>query len=120
VRAADRGHAGAVLATGGALATRIRPERGHDHVHGFPGTAVGTARDVALLIARIGLGVLMVAHAWLEYDFAGRSRLRPVRAEPPDPAPRSTVIAASVAVRFVDHRERHRTVVGEAARRRPR
>ena len=38
-----------------------------------PRTAVGTARDVALLIARIGLGVLMVAHAWLEYDFAGRS-----------------------------------------------
>ena len=38
-----------------------------------PRTAVGTARDGALLIARIGLGVLMLAHAWLEYDFAGRS-----------------------------------------------
>jgi len=40
-----------------------------------PRTAVGTARDGALLIARIGLGVLMLAHAWLEYDFAGRSDL---------------------------------------------
>ena len=30
-------------------------------------------RDLALLLARLGLGVLMIAHAWLEYDFAGRS-----------------------------------------------
>jgi putative oxidoreductase len=37
------------------------------------GVALGTARDLALLVARVGLGVLMVAHAWLEYDFAGRS-----------------------------------------------
>jgi len=35
--------------------------------------AVDAARDAALLIARVGLGVLMIAHAWLEYDFAGRS-----------------------------------------------
>ena len=30
-----------------------------------------TARDVVLLLARIGLGVIMVAHAKLEYDFGG-------------------------------------------------
>lgn len=35
--------------------------------------AVSVARDLALLWARIGLGVLMVAHAKLEYDFAGSS-----------------------------------------------
>jgi putative oxidoreductase len=34
---------------------------------------VSVARDLVLLLARIGLGVLMVAHAKLEYDFAGRS-----------------------------------------------
>ena len=32
-----------------------------------------TASDVVLLVARIGLGVIMVAHAKLEYDFAGGS-----------------------------------------------
>jgi putative oxidoreductase len=36
-------------------------------------TAVRTARDVVLLLARIGLGVMMFAHAKLEYDFAGGS-----------------------------------------------
>jgi putative oxidoreductase len=37
-------------------------------------TAAGSvARDLVLLLARIGLGVLMVAHAKLEYDFAGGS-----------------------------------------------
>ncbi len=35
--------------------------------------AVSVARDLVLLLARIGLGVLMVAHAKLEYDFAGGS-----------------------------------------------
>ena len=35
--------------------------------------AVSVTRDLALLLARIGLGVLMVAHAKLEYDFAGSS-----------------------------------------------
>jgi hypothetical protein len=35
--------------------------------------AVRTVRHLFLLVARVGLGVLMVAHAWLEYDFAGRS-----------------------------------------------
>jgi putative oxidoreductase len=30
-----------------------------------------TARDLVLLAARVGLGVLMVAHAKLEYDFGG-------------------------------------------------
>ena len=29
------------------------------------------ARDVVLLVARIGLGVMMLAHAKLEYDFGG-------------------------------------------------
>ena len=32
---------------------------------------VRTVPDVALLVARIGLGVIMVAHAKLEYDFGG-------------------------------------------------
>jgi putative oxidoreductase len=35
--------------------------------------AVSVARDLVLLLARIGLGALMVAHAKLEYDFAGGS-----------------------------------------------
>jgi putative oxidoreductase len=36
------------------------------------GTRTATvARDLVLLLARIGLGVLMVAHAKLEYDFGG-------------------------------------------------
>jgi putative oxidoreductase len=30
-------------------------------------------RDIGLLLARVGLGVVMVAHAKLEYDFAGGS-----------------------------------------------
>jgi putative oxidoreductase len=34
---------------------------------------VSVARDLVLLLARIGLGVLMVAHAKVEYDFAGGS-----------------------------------------------
>jgi len=34
---------------------------------------VRTAQDVVLLLARIGLGVMMIAHAKLEYDFAGGS-----------------------------------------------
>ena len=32
---------------------------------------VQTTRDLVLLAARVGLGVLMVAHAKLEYDFGG-------------------------------------------------
>ena len=32
---------------------------------------VQTARDLVLLVARIGLGVMMFAHAKLEYDFGG-------------------------------------------------
>ncbi|HXV94053.1 MAG TPA: DoxX family protein [Pseudonocardia sp.] len=32
---------------------------------------VRTTRDVVLLVARAGLGVMMVAHAKLEYDFGG-------------------------------------------------
>jgi len=32
---------------------------------------VRTIRDVVLLVARIGLGVIMLAHAKLEYDFGG-------------------------------------------------
>jgi putative oxidoreductase len=34
---------------------------------------VQTARDLVLLVARIGLGVMMLAHAKLEYDFGGGS-----------------------------------------------
>lgn len=34
---------------------------------------VSLARDLVLLLARIGLGTLMVAHAKLEYNFAGGS-----------------------------------------------
>jgi putative oxidoreductase len=30
-----------------------------------------TARDLVLLVARVGLGVMMLAHAKLEYDFGG-------------------------------------------------
>jgi putative oxidoreductase len=30
-----------------------------------------TARDLVLLVARVGLGVIMLAHAKLEYDFGG-------------------------------------------------
>ncbi|WP_448608712.1 DoxX family protein [Geodermatophilus sp. URMC 60] len=32
---------------------------------------VQTTRDLVLLVARVGLGVMMVAHAKLEYDFGG-------------------------------------------------
>ena len=32
-----------------------------------------TVRDLVLLLARIGLGIIMIAHAKLEYDFAGGS-----------------------------------------------
>jgi putative oxidoreductase len=39
-----------------------------------PKTAiVQTARDLVLLLGRIGLGVLMLAHAKLEFDFGGGS-----------------------------------------------
>jgi putative oxidoreductase len=34
---------------------------------------VRTARDLALLLARIGLGVLMIGHAVLEFRFGGNS-----------------------------------------------
>jgi putative oxidoreductase len=34
---------------------------------------VQTARDLVLLVARIGLGVMMFAHAKLEFDFGGGS-----------------------------------------------
>ena len=34
---------------------------------------VRTGRDLALLVCRIGLGVLMIAHAKLEFDFGGGS-----------------------------------------------
>lgn len=36
-------------------------------------STVSLARDLVLLLARIGLGMLMVVHAKLEYDFAGGS-----------------------------------------------
>jgi putative oxidoreductase len=43
------------------------------HITGFGrNTAlVHTARDVVLLVARVGLGVIMVMHAKVEYDFGG-------------------------------------------------
>jgi putative oxidoreductase len=34
---------------------------------------VRVARDLVLLLARIGLGIIMIAHAKLEYDFGGGS-----------------------------------------------
>lgn len=40
---------------------------------GHRASTVSLARDLVLLLARIGLGVLMVVHAKLEYDFAGGS-----------------------------------------------
>jgi putative oxidoreductase len=40
---------------------------------GYRTAKVSIARDLVLLLARIGLGVLMLAHAKLEYDFAGGS-----------------------------------------------
>jgi putative oxidoreductase len=36
-------------------------------------TGTRTVRDLVLLLARIGLGIIMIAHAKLEYDFAGGS-----------------------------------------------
>jgi predicted nucleotidyltransferase len=38
---------------------------------GHRASTVSLARDLVLLLARIGLGVLMVVHAKLEYAFAG-------------------------------------------------
>jgi putative oxidoreductase len=43
------------------VATRSRP------------TGVQTARDLTLLLGRVGLAVLMIAHAKLEYDYGGGS-----------------------------------------------
>ncbi|SET33974.1 DoxX family protein [Geodermatophilus poikilotrophus] len=39
--------------------------------HTRDGALVQNTRDVVLLVARAGLGVLMVAHAKVEYDFGG-------------------------------------------------
>jgi putative oxidoreductase len=36
-------------------------------------TTVQTARDLTLLLGRVGLAVLMIAHAKLEYDYGGGS-----------------------------------------------
>ena len=44
------------------MSTRSTPQNG---------PLVQTARDLVLLVARIGLGVMMLAHAKLEYDFGG-------------------------------------------------
>ena len=47
------------------MATTERTRSVHD-------TALArTTRDLVLLVARVGLGVIMVAHAKLEYDFGG-------------------------------------------------
>jgi putative oxidoreductase len=39
----------------------------------WDGPAVQGARDLVLLVARIGLGIIMLAHAKLMYDFGGGS-----------------------------------------------
>jgi putative oxidoreductase len=49
------------MTTTKAIATHRRP------------TALPTVRDLTLLVARVGLAVLMIAHAKLEYDYAGGS-----------------------------------------------
>jgi putative oxidoreductase len=36
-----------------------------------PAPGIRAARDLVLLVARIGLGIIMVAHAKLAYDFGG-------------------------------------------------
>lgn len=36
-------------------------------------TGIRVVRDLVLLLARIGLGIIMIAHAKLEWDFAGGS-----------------------------------------------
>jgi putative oxidoreductase len=72
------------LGQGGGTSRRraLSADRGKDTIAmTLPGTpdvgtrtaTVSVARDLVLLLARIGLGVLMVAHAKLEYDFAGGS-----------------------------------------------
>jgi putative oxidoreductase len=38
-----------------------------------PATAIPVLRDLALLLGRIGLAALMIAHAVLEYEFGGGS-----------------------------------------------
>ena len=38
-----------------------------------PASVPRPVRDLVLLVARVGLGVLMVGHAWLEFEFAGSS-----------------------------------------------
>jgi putative oxidoreductase len=44
---------------------------GNATVIGLNAPVVQTARDVVLLVARVGLAVIMIAHAKLMYDFAG-------------------------------------------------
>jgi putative oxidoreductase len=43
------------------------------HPATVPVAARRTAHDLVLLVARIGLGVLMIGHAWLEFVFGGYS-----------------------------------------------
>ena len=49
------------MATTGTVATLVHP------------TGIRTARDLTLLLGRVGLAVLMIAHAKLEYDYGGGS-----------------------------------------------
>jgi putative oxidoreductase len=49
------------MATTGTIATLFHP------------AAIRTARDLTLLLGRVGLAVLMIAHAKLEYDYGGGS-----------------------------------------------
>ena len=49
------------MSTTGTIATLFHP------------AAIRTARDLTLLLGRVGLAVLMIAHAKLEYDYGGGS-----------------------------------------------
>ena len=49
------------MATTGTVATLVHP------------TGIRTARDLTLLLGRVGVAVLMIAHAKLEYDYGGGS-----------------------------------------------
>ena len=50
------------------------PSTAHtDPARGRAAGAVRISRDLVLLLARIGLGVVMILHAKLEWDFGGRS-----------------------------------------------
>ncbi|MGH3979895.1 MAG: DoxX family protein [Pseudonocardiaceae bacterium] len=49
---------------------RARADR-HRSPTPFGARSIQTVRDLVLLVARVGLGVMMLAHAKLEYDYGG-------------------------------------------------